>query len=216
VRLLLDEGAQARLKELAAARPHATIAELREAFVSETGRTDSARRLGRELKKLGIRRVRVPPAPGAATPPKPRRYGYTARHRWTGGPGAYPSNLTDAEWELVADIFEKRGPGRPERYSRRQMVDAIVYVQRSGCAWRMLPHDFPRWQNVYRTLRRWTAKGLFKLMHERLRTRCRERQGRDASPTVGVIDSQSVKTSEKGGPRGTTVRRRSRDASATS
>src|SRR5262249_55468118 len=88
LRPLLDEGEQARLRELAAARPHATIAELREAFASATGRTDSARRVGRELKKLGIKRTRVPPAAGAATPPKPRRYGYMARHRWTGSPGA--------------------------------------------------------------------------------------------------------------------------------
>jgi transposase len=113
-------------------------------------------------------------------------------------------------------MFEKHGGGRPEIYSRRRLVDAISYVVRSGCSWRMLPKDFPPWQNVYATFRRWAAKGLLERMHDRLCARWRERLGREAAPTAGVIDSQSVKTSERGGPRGTMPGRRSKAASATS
>ncbi len=129
-------------------------------------------------------------------------YGYTDRHRDPGGANRYPASLTDAEWEIVADLFEVQGPGKPPKYPRRRMVDAICYVVRSGCPWRMLPKDLPPWQDVYAHFRRWTEKKLFEAMHDRLRGMWREREGRDAKPTAVVIDSQSVKTSPQGGAKG--------------
>jgi len=82
------------------------------------------------------------------------------------------------------------------------MLDACVYALRSGCAWRMLPKDLPPWGQVYSAFRRWTAKGLFEEMYDRLRSMWRRREGRAPEPTGGVIDAQSVKTSPQGGPKG--------------
>lgn len=82
------------------------------------------------------------------------------------------------------------------------MVDACVYVLRSGCSWRMLPKDFPHWPAVYKTFRRWQARGRFETMEDELRRLWRTRQHRAADPTAVVLDSQSVKTSPQGGPKG--------------
>jgi transposase len=130
------------------------------------------------------------------------------------GGTTYPSSVTDVEWALVRDLFERKGPGRPEQYTRRAMVDAIRYVVQSGCAWRMLPKDFPRWQVVYATFRRWSDDGLFEQMHDRMRRLWREREGRDDNPTASVLDSQSVRTAEKGGSTVSMRERKSTGASA--
>jgi putative transposase len=130
------------------------------------------------------------------------RYGYTESHRDDGDVKRYPGALTDAEWELIADLFEHEGPGKPPKYPRRQLLDACCYAVRTGCSWRMLPKDLPPWQDVYAHFRRWTAKNLFETMHDRLRGMWRRREGRDVAPTAAVIDSQSVKTSAQGGPKG--------------
>lgn len=138
----------------------------------------------------------------AVTPTVVKSYGYTERHRDPGDSTRYPACLTDAEWNLVKDLFEVAGPGKPPKYARRRIVDACCYVVRSGCAWRMLPKDFPPWQDVYAHFRRWTDKGLFEQMHDRLRAMWRERDKRDVNPTAAIIDAQSVKTSPQGGPAG--------------
>jgi len=130
------------------------------------------------------------------------RYGYTESHRDDGDLNRYPGALTDAEWALVSDLFERTGPGKPPKYPRRKLLDACCYAVRTGCSWRMLPKDLPPWQDVYAHFRRWTAKNLFEKMHDRLRVMWRQREGRDAAPTAAVIDSQSVKTSAQGGPKG--------------
>lgn len=139
------------------------------------------------------------PTQGPAQKP---RYGYLERHRQQGDATRYPSCLTDAEWALVGDLFENKGPGKPPKYPRRRMVDACSYVVRTGCQWRFLPKDFPAWQDVYAHFRRWTDKGLFETMHDRLRGMWRKRAGRDENPTAMVLDSQSYKTSAQGGPKG--------------
>jgi transposase len=137
-------------------------------------------------------------SPVAATSAEPV-YRYTNVHRDAGDDNRYPSDLTDPEWALVRDLFETDGPGKPPTYARRRMVDACIYAVRSGCSWRMLPKDFPPWQDVYKTFRRWTAQDKFEVMHDRLRGMWRERSGRSDEPTAGVIDSASVKTSAQGG-----------------
>jgi len=109
---------------------------------------------------------------------------------------------------LVQEIFVHHGVGHPEVYDARLQLDAILYVLRAGCPWRLLPHDFPPWNGVYKTFRRWDAAGKFEAMHDKLRAMERTRVGRAIEPTGAIIDSQTVKTSEKGGPKVTTATRR--------
>lgn len=110
----------------------------------------------------------------------------------------YPSDMTDAEWALIRPLLpvsawlEGRG-GQPEGYCHRQMLDAIRYLVDNGCKWRALPADFPAWDRVYAFFRRWRRRGLTAELHDRLRDRVRRAEGRDAEPTAGIVDSQSVK-----------------------
>jgi putative transposase len=119
----------------------------------------------------------------------------------------YPSDLTDKEWAVAAPLLpEPQRPGRPRIHSRRHILDAVFYLLRSGCSWRMLPADFPPWRTVYAAFRRWHQDGTWERLHTALREQTRTRAGRTRQPTAGIVDSQSVKTSEKGGPGATTAR----------
>jgi transposase len=200
------------LVERAKDNPHIGVRELARDIGERLGRKVPSSTVAATLKRLGVRKVKPQIAPKV---PPAKRYGYTATHRRS-NEGAYASSVTDVEWEHIRDLFEHQGPGRPELYSRRELFDAISYVVRSGCAWRMLPKEFPKWTIVYMTFRRWCDAGLFEAMHDRLREMWREREGRDARPTGAVLDSQSVKTSEKGGLTVSMRPKRSRAASATS
>ena len=114
----------------------------------------------------------------------------------------YPSDLTDAQWKRVAPLFPKPRPdgrGRPRTASYREILNAILYLTRSGCAWRLLPHDFPHWKTVYTYFRLWQLDGLWEKIHDRLREQVRAAAGRKRSPSAAILDSQSVKTTEKGG-----------------
>lgn len=115
----------------------------------------------------------------------------------------YGSDLTDAEWEIIAPFMPRPAKtGRPREWSMREIMSAIFYVLRAGCAWRMLPKDFPPMTTVYGWFLRFRREGLFETINHHLVMRDRERVGREASPSAAVIDSQSVKTVEAGGPRG--------------
>lgn len=202
---MLSDGEVEQLREFALANPLLSTADLRLAYCKESGRELSRSTLLKYLKAAGITRVRPTRTRKAAGPseaPVPDEPRYTDAHRDEGDDSRYPHGLTDAEWELVRDIFEHSGPGRPPKYTRRSVVDACCYVLRTGSPWRMLPKDLPPWQVVYENFRRWTEANLFEQMHDRLRAMWRERQHREASPTAMLIDAQSVRTSAQGGVKG--------------
>jgi putative transposase len=115
----------------------------------------------------------------------------------------YPSDLTDLQWDNIEHLVPApKAGGRPRTYSNRDIVDGILYVLRSGCGWRMLPHDFPPWESVYGYFRRWRLAGVWKEIHDGLVVIIRQLDGREAQPSAAILDSQSVKTTEQGGPRG--------------
>ena len=133
----------------------------------------------------------------------------------------YPSDMTDAEWALVAPLIRpgKRG-GRRRSVDLREVLNGIFYVLWTGCQWEALPKNLPPKSTVHGYFDLWDWDGTLASIHDALYVAVREREGREASPTVAVIDSQSARTAQKGGPRSirraTMLRRRSRAASATS
>lgn len=130
---------------------------------------------------------------------------------------SYQSDLTDEQWAVIEPLLPVKGTkkGRPRKYSHREMFNALLYVIRTGCTWRDLPHDFPKWQAVYAYMRRLEEDGSFKRINDALRERERVRQGRNPFPSTVVIDTQTVRTAEKRGrSTATTATSASRDASA--
>lgn len=121
----------------------------------------------------------------------------------------YPSDLTARQWAVLAPLVPApKSGGRPPTHDRREIVDALLYVLRQGISWRALPHEYPPWQTVYDYFRIWRDDGTFERMNGVLRTEIRVRAGRNPEPSAAVIASQSVKTTEKGGPGGTMAVRR--------
>jgi putative transposase len=129
----------------------------------------------------------------------------------------YPTDLTDQEWAFIAPYVPTAKPGgRPEKYPKRDIRDGIFSILRGGGAWRMLPHDFPPWQMVYQYVGRWNQDGTWQVMHDRRRGDIRVAAGNPRQPRAGIIDSQSIKTTETGGSAAMMPGSRSRAASDTS
>ena len=116
----------------------------------------------------------------------------------------YPSDLSDTEWRIIGRLLPAPKPGgRPRTTELRAVVNAIFYVLRSGCAWRMLPQDFPPFPTVYMYFKQWRDDGTLERVQDAIPDGVRRLEVRKKSPSAAIVDSQSVKTTEKGGPAGT-------------
>lgn len=113
---------------------------------------------------------------------------------------AYATDVSDAEWTIVEPHIPPPLPGgRPAKWPRREIVNAILYVLKTGCTWQLLPHDFPPYSTVFWYFRRWRKDGTWEKLNAALREQTRRQLGRDPQPSAAIIDSQSVPTTEKGG-----------------
>lgn len=122
---------------------------------------------------------------------------------------SYSTDLSDAEWRILEPLLPPEKPGgRHRKYQIREIINAIQYVLRGGCAWRLIPHDLPHWRAAYEYFRQWRDDGTWLRIHNHLHEQVRIQMGRNVQPSASIIDSQSVKTTEKGGFTVTTGRKR--------
>jgi putative transposase len=122
-------------------------------------------------------------------------------------PNRYPTDLTNEEWDQIKSLVpapksERGKRGRPTKLDRRSLLNAIFYVVRSGCAWRLVPHEFGPWQTVYGYFRAWSQDWTWTFIHDVLRDCVRKSEGRTVAPTAAIVDSQSIKTPDQAGDRG--------------
>ena len=110
---------------------------------------------------------------------------------------AYPTDLSDEQWQRIEPLLPKKKQGRDPLHSRREMINALLYLARTGCQWRMLPHDLPPWEAVYAFWRRLVESNRLLQINDALRVQIRLEEDREAEPSVVIIDSQSVQTAEK-------------------
>lgn len=111
----------------------------------------------------------------------------------------YPTDLTDAQWEQIAPYLPRYTRGRKRTYPLREIFNALLYLDRTGCQWRMLPHDFPPHASVFDLFVKWKNAGVFDRLHDVLVLKLRVEAGREPEPSVGILDSQAVKINQKGG-----------------
>ena len=194
------------LRAITQEQPRSSLGEVTRELHRRSGVLVNPVTVRKALREAGIERLKPLRRTGeraAVQGAAPKRYGYTAAHRRSDGVNGMNTDLTDAEWALVADLFERDGQrGAPPRYERRHMVNACCYALRTGCAWRLLPKTFPPWQAVYMSFKRWAAAGLFEVVHDRLRHQWRQRVGKAPEATAAIIDAQSTRSTAQGGNTG--------------
>ncbi len=212
---LLSEEDCALLRDQVQRQPGTPMVELVR-LLEAGGKKVSGTTITKALKVMGFRRERRLKAASAPTPQSPPRYQDVHRREPT--PSTYPSSLTDREWEILEPLLAKvRDPrGRKPVHPPRTILNAIFYAARTGCQWRQLPKDFPAWSAVWSVFRRLRDSGTLERLYEELFAMWRLLEGRSASPSAGIVDSQTVKTTEKGGSADTTPGRKSKDARDTS
>lgn len=175
-------------------------------FEKERGRKAGKSTLADCLKAMGLtykKRPRAAEQPQPRPEPPHRFSARTRRASNASNQSAYPSDLTGAEWAALEPLFlAKTKRGRPRQHQRRRIVDALRYMSRTSCQWRYLPKDFPKWTIVAKTYYRWVESGLWDRVNAALRERIRIQEGREPRPSGGQIDSQAVKTNDKGQERG--------------
>lgn len=194
------------LRAIVQEQPRSSLDEVTRELFRRTGKKVNPVTVRKALREAGIERLKPLRRAGerAAVQGSPAmRVGYTDAHRRSDGASGMNTDLTDAEWTLVADLFEREGKrGAPPRFDRRTVVNACCYVLRTGCAWRLLPKSFPPWQAVYMSFKRWGSVGVFEVMHDRLRQQWRDRIGKAPEPTAAIIDAQSTRSTAQGGNTG--------------
>lgn len=209
----IDEAGLLVLREIVQASGRLTLDELAAAFTARTAKSVKKRVIAKAMKELGFRKVKLgkaPSKPAAQSPPR-----YTKAHRREPTKTTYPSTLTDLEWAVVEPLLAKTElRGRPPKHDKRRLLDAIFYQVRTGNQWRYLPKDFPPWPAVWSTFRRLRDSETLEQMYDALHQQCRLASGRGATPSAGIVDSQTVKKTEKGGLAATTPARKSRATNA--
>ena len=179
----------------------ATAAEIQQAYEEATKRAAAPSTVYRLLARHGWRQYadRTRPSAAVESTPTHRDVSGVQQRREQTSP-RYPSDLTDQEWAILEPLIPRAKPGgRPRAVDMRELINAILYIGRTGCQWRALPRDFAPWSTVWSYFRRWRINGEWERMHTALREQVRMHLGREATPSAAILDSQSVKTTEKGG-----------------
>lgn len=211
--------------ERAAHGEMATVGEIQLALEAQIGHQVNKSTLYRLLDRSGWQRLRAGSSPTQAKASRTVQAETVPHRKLREQPSTprsakrelscrrYPSDLTDQEWAILQPLIPAAKPGgHPRTVDMREVINAILYVDRTGCQWRALPTDFPPWPTVWTYFRAWRLDGTWERIHTALREAVRVKQGREPTPSAAIIDSQSVKTSQKGGGAATTAARRSKAA----
>lgn len=213
----IGEAECAVLERLRREDPSATRQQLAGRLAEQTGVYVSAHTVGEWLRKLGFTYQPRPASARRAQQRLPATASKPTRRYNPSGAGpagyptsyfrrAYPTDLTEAQWELITPLIPGCKPGgRHQEIPRRELVNAMLYVLHTGCPWRALPHDLPHWSTVYDYFQQWRDSGLWAQIVAVLFQRARCQQGREPAPSAAAMDAQSVATTEKGGSVGLTA-----------